>query len=133
MRLVTYKDIKFFQSDLLRKNNFIHAFFTKRSNNNQPIELQKQLNLFSNIHYARQVHSDEVIEVNNTLGLKRIIADSLITKDQCQSLWIYTADCIPILIADIKTRNIAALHSGLKGIKKQLISKKLKKIRRNRF
>lgn len=128
MKLLTYKDIKFFQSDLLRENNFIHAFFTKRYKNNEPMELQNQLNLFSNIHYAEQVHSNKVIQVNNKLNLKPKIADSLITKGRYQSLWIYTADCIPILIADIKTRNIAACHSGLKGIKKQIISKTLKRL-----
>ena len=102
----------------------------KDLNNNKPIELQNKLNLSSNIHYAKQEHSDKVIEVNNRLNLKSKIADSLITKEQFQSLWIYTADCIPILIADIKTRNIAACHSGLKGIKKQLISKTLKKLKK---
>ena len=112
MRLLTYKNINFFQSDLLIENNFIHAFFTKRSKNNEPIELQNQLNLFSNIHYVKQVHSEKVLQVNNnTLNSKPKIADSLITKEQYQSLWIYTADCIPILIADIKTRSIAACHS----------------------
>ena len=90
----------------------IHAFFTKKSKNNKPIELQNQLNLFSNIHYTKQAHSEKVIQVNNnTLNLKPEIADSLTTKEQYQSLWIYTADCIPILIADIKTRNIAACHA----------------------
>ena len=128
MRLLTFKAIKFFQSDLLRKNNFIHAFFTKRSINNEPIELQSQLNLFSNIHYAQQVHSDKIIQVNNTLNLKPKIADSLITKERCQSLWIYTADCMPILIADKKTRTIAACHSGIEGIKKQIISKTIKRL-----
>ena len=129
MRLLTYKNINFFQSDLLIENNFIHAFFTKKSKNNKPIELQNQLNLFSNIHYAKQVHSEKVIQVNNnTLNLKTEIADSLITKEQYQSLWVYTADCIPILIADIKTRNIAACHAGLKGIKKQIISKTFKRL-----
>ena len=128
MRLLNYRDIKYFQSDLLKEHNFINAFFTKRSHNNEPEGLQNQLDLFSNIHYAHQVHSDKVIEVNNKLNLKPIIADSLITKEQCQSLWIYTADCIPIIIADKKTRNIAACHSGLKGIKKQIISKTLKRL-----
>ena len=75
--------------------------------------MQNKLNLFSNIHYTKQVHSEKVLQVNNTLNLKPKIADSLKTKEQYQSLWIYTADCIPILIADIKTRNIAAFHSGL--------------------
>ena len=35
---------------------------------------------------------------------------------------------MPILIADMKTRNIAALHSGLKGLKKKIISKTLKRL-----
>ena len=129
MNLLIHKDIKFFQSDLLRENNFTHAFFTKSSNNYEPRELQSKLNLFSNIHYAKQVHSDKVIQVNNKLNLMPKISDSLITKEQCQSLWVYTADCIPILIADIKTRNIAAIHSGLKGIKKHIISKTLKRLK----
>tara|TARA_Y100001968_G_C19253315_1_gene665547 strand:- start:91 stop:858 length:768 start_codon:yes stop_codon:yes gene_type:complete len=128
MRLLTYKNIKYFQSDLLRDNNFKHAFFTKRSNKKEPIELQNQLNLTSNIHYLKQIHSDKVIQVNKTLNLKPKIADSLITREKNQSLWIYTADCLPILIADIKRRNIAACHSGLNGLKKQIISKTLKKL-----
>ena len=128
MKLLIHKDINFFQSDLLRENNFIHAFFTKISNNYEPRELQGKLNLSSNIHYTKQVHSDKVIQVNNTLTLNPKIADSLITKEKYQSLWLYSADCIPILIADIKTRNIAACHSGLKGIKKQIISKTLKRL-----
>jgi len=92
------------------------------------MELQKQLNLFSNIHHAKQIHSDKVIQVKNTLNLNPKIADSLITKERCQSLWIYTADCIPILIADKKTRNVAACNSGLEGIKKQIISKTIKRL-----
>ena len=58
MRLLTYKNIKYFQSALLRDNNFKHAFFTKRPQNNQPLELQNQLNLTSNIHYLKQNFQD---------------------------------------------------------------------------
>ena len=64
--------------------------------------------------------------MNNTLNLKPEIADSLITKEQYQSLWIYTADCIPILIADIKTRNIEAFHAGLKVLKSKSSQRHLK-------
>ena len=113
MGLFTYKNIKYFQSDLLKENNFKHAFFTKRFDKNQPIELQTELNQTSNIHYSEQVHSNTVIQVNNFLDLKPKTADSLITKEKNQSLWIYTADCVPILIADKKTRNVAACYCGL--------------------
>tara|TARA_Y100001968_G_C19064398_1_gene575305 strand:+ start:412 stop:555 length:144 start_codon:yes stop_codon:yes gene_type:complete len=42
---------------------------------------------------------------------------------------INKADYIPILIAYIKIRNIAACHAGLKGLKKANYIKNIKKIR----
>jgi len=123
---MNYKNIKYFQSDLFKKYNFIHAFFTK-NNNNDPKELQSQLNLKSNIHFLKQVNSNKVISINDTLDLEIKTGDCLISKERWTSLWIYTADCIPILIADIKTRNIAACHCGLKGLKKNIILKTLNK------
>ena len=128
MSLSTYENVDFFQSELLSEYNFIHAFFTKRPSNNDPVKLQEQLNLTSEINYLKQIHSSKVIQVNNTLNLKNKVADCLITKAKNQSLWIYTADCIPILIADIKTRNIAACHCGLKGLQKKIITKTLKSL-----
>ena len=127
MKLITYNNIKYFQSNLLRKHNFIHAFFTKGYRKNEPSELQNELNLNSNIHFSKQVHSNKVIQIKNTFNLEQSIADCLITKVKKKSLWIYTADCIPILIADRKNRNIAACHSGLEGLKKKIISKTITK------
>ena len=128
MILSTCKNVDFFQSELLREYDFIHAFFTKRPSNNEPVKLQEQLNINSKINYLKQIHSSKVIQVNNTLNLKDKVADCLITKAKNQSLWIYTADCIPILIADVKTRNVAACHCGLKGLEKKIISKTLKSL-----
>ncbi len=88
------------------------------------------MNLTSKIHFLKQAHSNKIIQINNRLDLTSKTADCLITKEKSQSLWIYSADCIPILIADIKTRNIAALHAGLKGLKKKIISKALKRFER---
>ena len=129
MKLITYRNINFFQSNLLRKHNFNHGFFTRREKNNYPEYLQTGLNLTSNIHYLKQVHSNKVIQVSNTLDVEPQTGDCLITKKSNQSLWIYTADCIPIIIADKKTRSIAACHAGLKGIKNKIISKTLNELK----
>ena len=128
MNSITYKNIKYFQSDLLTKNNFIHAFFTKRYKNNTPRELQNELNLVSSIHSLKQVHSNKIIQIDNRCNSHPITADGLLTKEKYKSLWIYTADCIPILIADRKTRNVAAFHCGLEGLRKQIIKKILEKL-----
>ena len=39
MNLRSYKHTKYFQSDLLKGHNFIHAFFTKMHEKNDPYEL----------------------------------------------------------------------------------------------
>ena len=53
-------------------------------------------------------------------------ADGLIGNKCNQHLWIYTADCMPIFFADKRTRNVAALHCGRKGLEKKIIKKLVK-------
>ena len=48
-------------------------------------------------------------------------ADGLIGNKFNQNLWIYSADCMPIFFADKRTRNVAALHCGRKGLEKKII------------
>ena len=48
-------------------------------------------------------------------------ADGLFGNKCNQNLWVYTADCMPIFFADKKTRNVAALHCGRKGLEKKII------------
>ena len=48
-------------------------------------------------------------------------ADGLFGNKCNQNLWIYTADCMPIFFADKRTRNVAALHCGRKGLEKKII------------
>ena len=50
-------------------------------------------------------------------------ADGLIGNKCNQNLWIYTEDCMPIFFADKRTRNVAALHCGRKGLEKKIIKK----------
>jgi len=53
-------------------------------------------------------------------------ADGLIVNKCNQNLWIYTADCMPIFFADKRTRNVAALHCGRKGLEKKIIKNLVK-------
>ncbi len=48
-------------------------------------------------------------------------ADGLVGNKCNQNLWIYTADCMPIFFADKRTRNVATLHCGRKGLEKKII------------
>jgi len=53
-------------------------------------------------------------------------ADGLFGNKCNQNLWIYTADCMPIFFADKRTRNVAALHCGRKGLEKKIIKNLVK-------
>ena len=85
MILSSCKNVDFFQSELLREYEFIHAFFTKRPSNNEPVKLQEQLNLTSKINYLKQIHSSKMIQVNNTFNLKDKVSNCLIKKAKNQS------------------------------------------------
>ncbi len=53
-------------------------------------------------------------------------ADGLIGNKSNQNLWVYTADCMPIFFADKRTRNVATLHCGRKGLEKKIIKNLVK-------
>jgi len=53
-------------------------------------------------------------------------ADGLVGIKCGQNLWVYAADCMPIFFADKKTRNVATLHCGRKGLEKKIIKNLIK-------
>jgi len=53
-------------------------------------------------------------------------ADGLVGNKCNQNLWVYSADCMPIFFADKRTRNVAALHCGRKGLEKKIIKNLIK-------
>jgi len=53
-------------------------------------------------------------------------ADGLVGNKCSQNLWVYTADCMPIFFADKRTRNVATLHCGRRGLEKKIIKNLVK-------
>jgi polyphenol oxidase len=63
-----------------------------------------------------QVHGDRVITVDSPwLQEARPQADAMVTKTPGIALGILTADCVPVLLADMKHGVIGAAHAGWKG------------------
>ena len=119
--------IKYYLSPLLKRNSFIHAFFTKESSK---IDINSQgEKLIKNIHnncLLKQIHSNKIAFTSELNSQKIINADGLICDNRNQNLWIYTADCMPILFADKNHRRIAAIHCGRKGLEKNIITNAIK-------
>ena len=126
----TYIDkikINFYLAPLLKKNNFIHAFFTKESSE---IDInyhgEKLIRNKHNNCIINQIHSNSIAFTSELNSQRIVSADGLICDNKYQNLWIYTADCMPILFADKYQRRIAAIHCGRKGLEKNIISNAIK-------
>lgn len=69
-----------------------------------------------NLYLANQTHSPTAIIVDENWDSKTPHqADALVTNIPHKVLGIMTADCVPILLADVENRVVAAVHSGWKG------------------
>ena len=119
--------INYYLSPLLKKHNFIHAFFTKESSkidiNSHGEKLMR--NNYNNC-VIKQIHSNNIAFTSELNSQRIIYADGLISDIRNQNLWIYTADCMPILFGDKDQRRIAAIHCGRAGLEKNIISNAIK-------
>jgi len=120
------KKFEYYKSPILSQNNFKHAYFTKSSS-------EKFLQLLGdhfNENYincvANQIHSNEIVFGSHSEEGTKTDADGLFGNKSNQNLWVYTADCMPIFFADKRTRNVATLHCGRKGLEKKIIKNLIK-------
>lgn len=97
-------------------------------------KISKVFNInYNNIFVPKQIHSDKIIFVNNNnchslVNDEYIECDGGITNIKNISLVSNCADCMTVLIYDIKTKFIASVHSGWKGVLNQIIIKAIKKL-----
>ncbi len=120
------KNFKYYLSPLLVKNNFKHGFFTKTSSEIKLSLLSKHLNKNNRNCVLNQIHSNKIISGSKTQENEKVEGDGLINDKHNQNLWIYTADCMPILFADKRKRLVAAIHCGRVGLEIKIIKNIIK-------
>ncbi|MFT3707930.1 MAG: peptidoglycan editing factor PgeF [Archangium sp.] len=73
-----------------------------------------------------QVHGDRVV---NALEAKSDTeADGLIASTKGTAVGIRTADCLPVLLEDRRSGNVAAVHAGWRGVIAQITGKALRQL-----
>jgi YfiH family protein len=75
----------------------------------------------SDIASLRQIHSDKVLIVDR--GGVFGEGDAMISNQPGITLTIRTADCLPILMADVRNRAVAAVHAGWRGTVLEILPK----------
>ena len=101
--------------------------------NDKKTNVKKNLQIVKNklskklkdIFLLHQIHSNKFIYINKNQEIykKKIKADAIVTDQKKLPIGILTADCVPILIYDNKSKMIAAIHAGWKGAYKGIINK----------
>ncbi|MEG3844260.1 peptidoglycan editing factor PgeF [Microcoleus sp. herbarium14] len=103
-----------------------HGFFTRDFSPQGPIELTEVLEPAAKVYRLQQVHGNAVLKTTQ-LPLTSAVpdpknppqsyesADGLVAVGSLEALWVCSADCVPVLIADSGTGLVAAVHAGWRG------------------
>jgi YfiH family protein len=103
-----------------------HGFFTRGSWPANPTVLTEQLRSNCPVYRAKQVHGNQVITpqdlpTDNADTDTLPAADAVMSLAPQQAVWVCTADCTPVLIADAQTGQVAAVHAGWRGTALQIV------------
>ncbi len=69
---------------------------------------------------TRQIHSNSVTLVTSHVSDLVIEADAFVTTEPNVVCAVQTADCVPLLIWDVRERVVAAVHAGWRGVASEI-------------
>jgi polyphenol oxidase len=108
-------------------SNWQHGFFTQDFYPRTPEELTLILNPHASVYRVRQVHGNRVLTPKE-IELIRLAAedsvaegDGIIGDASDRGVWVASADCNPILIGDLATGRVGAIHAGWRGTAKKIL------------
>ena len=73
------------------------------------------------IQWLEQVHGSDVVYVQE-VNPGPLICDAVWTDKKGIGLAIMTADCVPVLLCDRKSRVVGAAHAGWQGVRSRVVS-----------
>jgi len=116
-----------------------HGFFTRSHSPKLPDELHEHLRketapMVGRAYRAKQIHSDRLLhtqEIETAISTNTSLpeADGVWASPQAddhrlrRSVWVCTADCVPVLIGDRHLGTVAAIHAGWRGTAAQILPK----------
>jgi hypothetical protein len=114
--------------NILHPENFrgrVTAFFTGKN----PGVSIKEISRFtktseSHIYLPIQKHTDKVIVLDSDLS--PLIGDAVITNNKGMIIGVQVADCVPILLYDMKREVIGAVHAGWRGTAEAILIKTIR-------
>lgn len=116
-------------------NPWPHGFFTRTFSPQPPAELAPVLHPQAQTFRIKQVHGNQVLGTTEVQTYRDRLestnppeplpefppADGLISQDSDQAIWVCTADCTPVLMADTRLGQVAAVHAGWRGTTAKIV------------
>lgn len=126
----TWENLPYLTCSLLQ--DWEHGFFTSAFSPRSPLEIVDVLQPDAQVYRVKQVHGNTVLtpsEIDSARDAiaseeaeaERPAADGILTEQPQQAVWVCTADCTPVLIADEKTGQVAAIHAGWRGTASRIV------------
>ncbi|MDZ8050796.1 MAG: peptidoglycan editing factor PgeF [Aulosira sp. ZfuVER01] len=115
-----------------------HGFFTHPFWPRSPQELTQVLHPEASVYRLKQVHGNTVLtpqEIDSKLSTggdddsALASADGLVSEKALQAVWVASADCTPVLIGDVKTGQVAAIHAGWRGTSKKIVPQAIARLK----
>ena len=142
----------FYSKKLNKFKRIKHCFFSKRGGFSKGLyrglncgrgSKDNKKNVLKNLNFVskemlikknklilmHQTHSSKVIEIKKNNYKKKINSDAIITKVKGLALGVLTADCVPVIIYDLKNEIVGCIHAGWKGTTSGIIENTVNKIK----
>ncbi|MFN3402800.1 MAG: peptidoglycan editing factor PgeF [Cytophagaceae bacterium] len=137
--------LKLYQFDILSDKNTISHFVSCRNSYGQDFNLSYKTGIQSEVINNRsliakalnipvidliipdQVHSANVGIVDEAIKEFKE-TDALITNQTGKCIAVLSADCVPVLLYDSKTKSIGAVHAGWRGTVGRIVEKTIMKM-----
>jgi YfiH family protein len=106
---------------------FPHGFFTRHFYPDRPTTLVESLTTEAVVYRTHQVHGNRIAATESLHPISATHrgtseeADGLVSDRPGESVWVCTADCTPVLIADVDRGSVAAIHSGWRGTAAKIV------------
>lgn len=117
-----WQDLPFLSCSLL--DSWHHGFLTRHFSPRMPTELVEVLQPAATAYRVKQVHGNRVLKTSILQQLESTQlqeADGLLTEQPSEAVWVASADCVPVLMADPETGKTAAVHAGWRGTAAKII------------
>jgi polyphenol oxidase len=127
----TWSGLPYLTCDLL--TDWQHGFFTRQFAPREPHEITPALSDTATTHRVKQVHGNIVLTPAEIATMAEVevetgfaLADGIVTELPVQAVWVASADCNPVLLANRHTGNVAAVHAGWRGTSLEIVPRALK-------